>query len=218
MNLRLIKSIPFVDWLIWVKHHFKYIINSQVEISYPAKIVNSIINKHVVIHKHCTVSNSSIDKYSYISTYTQLSNVSLGAFCSIGPNCLIGLGSHPSSKFVSTSPIFYSTAKQCGVTFSSDNHFVESKPIFIGNDVWIGANVTILDGVTIGDGAIVGAGSVVTKNILPYSVAVGNPAKVIKFRFTIEQINFLTNLKWWSLSDDWIIRNYIKFHDIDCFK
>ena len=68
----------------------------------------------------------------------------------------------------------------------------------IGNDVWIGLNATILDGVTIGDGAIVAAGAVVTKDVPPYAVVAGVPAKIIKYRFTESQIDFLLKFRWWE--------------------
>jgi len=74
----------------------------------------------------------------------------------------------------------------------------------IGNDVWIGNNVTILQGVTIGDGAIVGAGSVVTKDIEPYAVYVGNPARKIKYRFAGEEIEKLLKIQWWNQSREWL--------------
>jgi acetyltransferase-like isoleucine patch superfamily enzyme len=219
MNIiNIIKRFPLLDWLLWMKNHYKYYFNSQLKFNYPSKINNSNFGSYVVLNENSTVSNSNIGKYSYLSFNTHLYNVTVGAFCSIGPNSLIGLGTHPSSKFVSTSPVFYSTSKQCGVTFSNKNHFIESTPINIGNDVWIGAGVIVLDGVSIGDGAIIGAGSVVTKNIPPYCIAVGNPAKVIKYRFSSEDINFLLNSKWWDLPEEWIIENYSNFHNIEIFK
>ena len=78
----------------------------------------------------------------------------------------------------------------------------EHKPVFIGNDVFIGANVTILDGVTIGDGAVIGAGAVVTKDIPPYAIAVGVPAKTIKYRFDENTQQLLLAEKWWEKSDE----------------
>ena len=77
-----------------------------------------------------------------------------------------------------------------------------SLPIKIGNDVWIGVEAMILDGVTIGDGAVIGARTVVTKDIPPYAIAVGVPAKIVKYRFEQEVINRLLEIKWWDFSDD----------------
>ena len=87
----------------------------------------------------------------------------------------------------------------------------------IGNDVWIGLNATILDGVTIGDGAIVAAGAVVTKDVPPYAVVGGVPAKIIKYRFTESQIDFLLKFRWWEKDRKWIQQNYKRFQDIESF-
>ena len=119
--------------------------------------------------------------YSYISKNSNISNCSIGKFCSIGPNFCCGLGIHPTDG-ISTSPMFYSTAKQNGVTLCKEDKIHEFAKTIIGNDVFIGANVTVLDGVTIGDGAIVGAGAVVTKDVPPYAIVGGNPAKILKYR------------------------------------
>jgi len=85
--------------------------------------------------------------------------------------------------------------------------------IVIGNDVWIGINVIILSGITIGDGAIVGAGAVVTKDIPPYAIAVGVPAKVIKYRFSDEEIQLLLNAKWWDWEFSKIKRKIPMFYN-----
>jgi len=87
----------------------------------------------------------------------------------------------------------------------------------IGNDVWIGTNAIIMDDITIGDGAIIGAGTIVTKDVKPYSIVVGNPAKHLRFRFEEDEINFLLEFKWWDKDLTWIEENYTKFHDIKSF-
>ena len=108
--------------------------------------------------------------------------------------------------------MFYSVSKQNGFSLTNKNKIKEQKEIRIGNDVFIGANVTILDGVTIGDGAVIGAGAVVVKDIPPYAVAVGVPAKVIKYRFTPEQIKALLEIKWWDF-DETELQNVEKYCD-----
>lgn len=89
--------------------------------------------------------------------------------------------------------------------------------ITIGNDVWTGKDVSILDGVTIGDGAIVGACAVVAKDVPPYAVVVGNPARIAHYRFTPEQIEQLLEIKWWDWEDDVIKERIEDFKDIDIF-
>ena len=144
--------------------------------------------------------NVQLGDHSYIARNAQAANVSIGKFCSIGPNFCCGLGIHPLDGF-STSPYLYPNGAE------------EHKPVFIGNDVFIGANVTILDGVTIGDGAVIGAGAVVTKDIPPYAIAVGVPAKTIKYRFDENTQQLLLAEKWWEKSDE-EIQKLIKRIDI----
>lgn len=90
-------------------------------------------------------------------------------------------------------------------------------PTTIGNDVLVMYNAMILSGVTIGDGAIVGAGAVVTKNVPPYAIVAGNPARIIKYRFSEEQIEALLKIRWWDWSDDKIREFEQYFYDIDTF-
>lgn len=158
---------------------------------------NCRISDYVVIDKKASLHNVGIGYGTYLSLNAQVSNTEIGKFCSIGPNFFCGWGIHPING-ISTSPSFYSTGKQNGITFSETNKIEERKPVFIGNDVFIGANVTVLDGVTIGDGAVIGAGAVVNKNIPPYAIAVGCTIKIIKYRFPPEIIDRLLELKWWD--------------------
>lgn len=141
-----------------------------------------------------------LDDYSYIARNSNATNVKIGKFCSIGPNFCCGLGLHPTNG-ISTAPMFYSKAKQNGVSLVNEVVYEEQKQTIIGNDVFIGANVTIVDGVKIGDGAVIGAGAVVVKDIPPYAVAVGIPAKVIKYRFDEQTIKRLIDMQWWNWSD-----------------
>jgi len=145
--------------------------------------------------------NVDIEDYTYIATNSTISNASIGKFCSIGPNFCCGMGIHPTTG-ISTSPMFYSTSKQNGITLIDKNSFVEEKRTIIKNDVFIGVNVTILDGVVIGNGAVIGAGSVVTKDVPDYAIVVGVPAKIIKYRFTEEEIKKLDAIKWWNFEFD----------------
>ena len=113
--------------------------------------------------------------------------------------------------------MFYSTREQNGLTLSLENKTEEFSPIVIGNDVFIGMNVSILDGVTIGDGAIIGAGAIVAKDIPPYAIAVGNPIKVIKYRFDPEIIEKLHKVQWWNFryNDFTLVEKY--FFDMEEF-
>lgn len=176
------------------------------------------------IHSGCVISNSDIGFASFVGRDTYLPNVLVGKYCSIAHSVEVVAYTHPSSMFVSTHPAFYSLLKQAGFTYSDKQKFNESLNVatstksfslVVGNDVWIGARVLILGGVSIGDGAIVAAGAVVTKDVPPYAIVAGVPARVVRMRFSSDKISFLLNLKWWEKSEDWIRNNAKFFHDID---
>jgi len=145
-------------------------------------------------------------------------NCNIGKFCSIAQDVSIGLGKHPLNDFVSTHPSFYSVHKQCGFSFSDTQYFDEMGNVTIGNDVWIGANSIILDDVIIGNGAVIAANSVVTKDVRAYAIVGGTPAKIIKYRFSEEDIVFLEKFKWWDKDHSWLQENFKLMHNISSFK
>lgn len=157
------------------------------------------------------LNNVRFDDYTYVARNIDATNLNTGKFCSIGPNFCCGFGLHPIFG-ISTSFMLYSNFNPSGISFVcsddevakifAEHSFQETRITNIGNDVYIGANVLVLDGVTIGDGAVVGAGAVVTNDIPPYAVAVGVPAKVIKYRFDEITIKKLLEKKWWDGSEE----------------
>ena len=165
-----------------------------------SEMSNTTLGKYTNVVPPFYLKNVELGDYSYIARNPIASNLIIGKFCSIGPNFCCGLGLHPTHG-VSTSPMFYSKAKQNGLSLVENVVYEEQKQTIIGNDVFIGANVTIVDGVKIGHGAVIGAGAVVVKDIPPYTVAVGVPAKVIKYRFDKVTINKLLNMQWWDWSE-----------------
>lgn len=179
-------------------------------------IQKSLIEKNVKILPPATIYNSQIGSYSYIATNSYIAYTNIGKFCSIGPNLTCGRGVHPVAG-ISTSPMFYSTGMQNGVSFCSDNKIDETPMINIGNDVFIGANVTIINGVTIGDGAIIGAGAVVSKDIPPYAVAVGCPIQIKRYRFLDSQIRDLLTIKWWNMEEEQLHDVEKMFFEVDSF-
>jgi acetyltransferase-like isoleucine patch superfamily enzyme len=147
------------------------------------------------IGRHTYVTNP-ID----VKNWNEGTSLTIGSFCSISDNCTIFLGGNHRTEWITTFPFhnWYIDGYDYNTSHYSDGN------VIIGNDVWIGHNVTILSGITIGDGAVIGANSTVTKNVEPYSIVAGNPAKFIKKRFTDEQIETLLKISWWNLSDDQI--------------
>lgn len=151
--------------------------------------------------KGTNINVSKIGRHTYIVN-ARIARANIGAFCSIGPEVIIGgLGTHP-TNFVSTHPVFYSQLCQSGITFSTENLVEELKSVTVGNDVWIGARAMILDGVSIGDGAIIAAGAVVAADVPPYAIVGGVPARVIRYRFPEDVVSILLDWKWWFLSDE----------------
>lgn len=144
----------------------------------------------------------------------------VGRFTSIAPYVCTNLGVHPyQAPFASTSPMFYSVRNQCGGTFSDNTYFEEIKnPVQIGNDCWIGQGVFLTGGIVIGHGAVVLAGAVVVKDVAPYTIVGGVPAKVIGRRFNDENIQFLLNYKWWDKGKEWLKKNWKLMNDIDRLK
>lgn len=162
---------------------------------------------------------STIQAYSYIARGTIVSDCEIGKFTSIGPNCTLGYGQHP-TNWVSTSPVFYSSEKIIETLSADKSYFkAERERISIGNDVWIGAQVYIKNGVTIGDGAIIAAGAVVVNEVKPYSIVGGVPAKLIKMRFSEDIIDELLSIKWWNKDIEHLkkLRHYFVSDDINAF-
>ena len=173
------------------------------------------------------ITSSFIGHASYIAANTHIQKTKIGRFSSIGPNVKCIFGKHPASGFATTHPSFFSLSPPVNLRFTDKQLFEEfaktkdesgKYSIIIGNDVWIGANVSIMDGITIGDGAIVAANALVNKDVPPYTIVGGIPAKRIKKRFTDDDITFLQSLAWWNKPISWIRENATYFTSIERLK
>lgn len=121
-------------------------------------------------------------------------NLEIGSFCSISTNVTILVGGNHRTDWVTTFPFSVLWEGYQSIT----GHPATNGDVIIENDVWIGTGTTILSGVIIGNGAVIGAGSVVTKDVAPYTIVAGNPARLIKKRFDDEVISKLLQIKWWE--------------------
>lgn len=212
------------SFTIWLRSAVKTFVleyshkRKNLKLGVMTNITNCKFGKFNTIYDHVVLINVTLDDFTYVAQRSNISYSNIGKFCSLGHDIKCGLAFHPNKIFVSTHPIFYSLIKQSQITFADKNYFEEYKQINIGNDVWIGANVTIVGKIEIGDGAIVATGSIVTKDIPPYAIVAGVPAKIVRYRFNEDEIKFLLNLKWWDFEINWIKANYKLFHDIKLLK
>lgn len=165
-----------------------------VSVGNDSNVERCVLGQHVAINRRSYVNDSIIGDYSYAGINTTMNFVRMGKFCSIARNVDIGGFDHDYHK-VTTMPMFRFRQMLTGEKPVPDqcNDYCE-----IGNDVWIAAGAQVLHKVTIGDGAVVGGGAVVTKDVPPYAIVAGVPARVIKYRFAPEVIERLLKIKWWD--------------------
>ena len=171
------------------------------------------------------IQNCRIGRGSYIGRDTTIKNSVIGKYCSIGAEVQLVSGGHPSRDFVSTHPSFYSLHPVIGKTYvKSQKHREQTSvgihhhQLEIGNDVWIGQGAALMEGIKIGDGAIIGARAVVTKDVEPYSIVGGVPAREIRKRFSEEEIEWLRSLAWWNQDEEWISTNAEYFETVSMLK
>lgn len=189
---------PIIDWIKYILQKRKTKKNNKsLRIGYMSFCYNSSFGLNNIVYENTQIINTKVGDYTYIGGSNKIQNATIGKFCSIGSEVLIGLGIHP-TNLKSTYPGFYTNSEYYRVNKEYEFNGDEYKQVNIGNDVWIGTRATILDGVNIGDGAIIAAGAVVTKEVPPYAIVGGVPAKVIKYRFSESRIKELLDEKWWD--------------------
>jgi acetyltransferase-like isoleucine patch superfamily enzyme len=181
-----------------------------------SNITNTKFGKFNIIFNDVLMDNCNIGDHSYIQKKSSIFNTEIGKFCSIASNVCIGPGIHKTDG-ISTHPAFYLSNTPLVKKYSNKDLFEYSKRTVIGDDVWIGEKAIIIDGIKIGTGAIIAAGSVVTKNVEPYAIVGGVPAKLLKYRFNENEINAILKSEWWNQSEEWLQQNYLAFNNINSF-
>lgn len=191
----------------------------EEEITLRKKIKHEVLSIFVPAVALMRDSRIRVGQYSYGPLTNEPEAVacieSIGSFCSFAVGCRV-VPEHP-MNMVTTSRVVFSGAESWWPEFTGKTMSIEEKKTTIGNDVWLGANVLIKAGINIGDGAIIGAGAVVTKDIPDYAIAVGVPAKIIKYRFEPEQIERLKRIAWWDWPLEKILECWDDFTDINKF-
>lgn len=175
--------------------------NPRITIGHNVSIsMDCTFGEKINILEGSKLGSCKVSSYTYIGRECDFAYTQIGSFCSIGPQVICGLGKHP-LDFVSTYPGFYSDKASGSSYFGVSHDVAEHNQTIINSDVWIGARVLILGGIKIGTGAVVAAGSVVTKDIPPYAIVGGTPAKILRYRFDDDLIQSLLNSKWWELDE-----------------
>ena len=205
--------MPLLKIRLRIKNHVIFEPNSIV---YPS----SKFDGYNRICRNTYISRTHIGYGSYIGNNCNIVSTEIGKYSCIGPYVRTTSGTHP-VDFVSMHPAFYSIRGQAGFTYVNEQKYDEGMDrnyhTIIGNDVWIGDSALIVEGVRIGDGAVIAAGAIVTKDVPPYAIVGGIPAKIIRYRFDEEQRNTLKKIEWWNKETEWIKSHAKEFLNVDTF-
>lgn len=169
-------------------------------------LFNTVIGDRVAINRRNLFHSSQVGRFTYTGVNTVVKRARIGMFCSISWNVSIGGKDHDMTR-VTTNSKWWFHKLDSGVSIAM-NEYDESGDCVIGNDVWISANAVILRDVVIGHGAVIGAGAVVTKDVEPYSIVTGVPARLVRKRFSDEVIASLLDIAWWDWPLD-LIRSHV---------
>lgn len=183
-------------------------------------------NKHIQQYRYeLNRKIYKIGENSYLGSNVIIGNdkeTTIGKYCSIASDVTIGAFKHPIHTLSSSSFVYLEKYESLGSNLKVQKpltHLLDKglEKVNIGNDVWIGVKATIMPGITIGDGAVIGSNAVVTKDVPPYAIVVGVPAKILKYRFDEDTIKDLLELKWWNYPENFV--ETLPFEDIkECIR
>jgi hypothetical protein len=187
-------------------------VTKEPEIGQSSQVENTELGDYVRIGMFNFIENSKLDDYSYTGQFCFVQNAEIGKFSNIAASVRIGPTDHPMER--PSLHHFTYRRKMYGFDEVDDIEFFKkrkNRKIFIGHDTWIGHNAIIMPEVTIGNGAVVGSGAIVTKDVPPYSIVVGVPARVIGKRFSDDIADKLESIKWWDWKYEKIKENFSDF-------
>lgn len=174
-----------------------------------------------LISYNAKIRNSKLGFGSYVGENSIIYGVNVGRYSCLSLGVVTAIGRHPTKTFASIHPAFYAKNHSIGFSYVKEQKYEEHDSrqgewcVVIGNDVWIGANVTLLEGIKVGDGAVVAAGAVVTKDVPPYAIVGGVPARILGYRFSDDKIQWLMQKKWWDKSEEWLEEKADYFEDVE---
>ncbi|WP_307720002.1 DapH/DapD/GlmU-related protein [Paenibacillus koleovorans] len=183
-----------------------------------ASLHKSYVGEWTAIGAGSRLNEVEFGDYSYCVDQVQINYAEIGKFCSIASHVCINPGNHPMWRVTQ----HHSTYRRVSYGFAEadDAEFFDwrrSHKVMIGHDVWIGHGVTVMPGVTIGTGAVVGSGAVVTKDVAPYTIVAGVPAKRIRERFDPETARCLLDVAWWDWSREELEARFEQLNDVEAF-
>jgi phosphonate metabolism protein (transferase hexapeptide repeat family) len=181
-------------------------------------VINSCLGEWTEVGPNTTIENSSLGDYSYTAGDSEIIYTEIGKFCSIASHVRINPGNHPMWRVTQHHATYRKV--QYGFADTDDEEFFnwrKKHSVKIGHDVWIGHGAIIMPGVSIGHGAVIGAGSVVTKDVPPYLIVAGIPAKPIRERFSKEIVEKLLKIKFWDWDRKTLEERFGHLNDVEYF-
>ena len=185
----------------------------DVRLGARTSVHESALDPQVALGDDTMVLRATVGRYSYLGPRCIVADTDIGQFCSIAADVAIGSGGHPLERNVAIHPMFYLNRPPHWDLVSEDR-YQEFRKTSIGNDVWIGTKAVIRDGIKVGHGAVIGAGAIVTKDLEPYGIYAGSPARLIRYRFDEATRKRLLALSWWDRDMTWIRSHAAAFSDV----